>query len=1495
VESHTAGGFNKGSIFYRAVGSCPETMVKLNGTSVQCLVDTGAQVSTITESFYKKHFLEEDLVDVSNFIHVKAANGLDIPILGFVEFTLETFEMEFKNVGFLVVKDPLDETTRKRKQEVPGVLGSNAFRDMKVTASVDKFPKDLQTILALYEQVAADREKEEIGRVRVAGRSPVLIPARSIQIIEGSTRRVGKSCFALVEELDVETLPLPRGLALGPAYVQLGKTGSVPVQVANFGDSDIYLKPRTPIAMLKHASMEPKFQLVQVSAQEMQVRDTSEDLVAEELTRSLINKMELGDGISSNCHDQLTEVISKHRATFSQSDEDIGFCDAIEHKIITTDDIPVKAAHRRVPPQHWEEVREYLAKSLETGVIRESSSPYASPVVLVRKSNGKLRICCDFRALNAKTRKDAYPLPRIEEALDVLKGARYFCSLDLAHGFNQIPVAEKDIEKTAFRVGTGGLYEYTRMPFGLTGAPATFMRLMDKIFGDQNFQTLIVFMDDILVFGSTEEEVIERLDMVLTRLSNFNLKVRPEKCQLFKEKLRYLGHQISKDGILPNPDKTTAVLEWETPKTETELRGFLGLAGYYRRFVRDFAKIAAPLHALLQGTGRKKGKRKKPTKGLGIGAWDTSCDNAFQELKTKLTSAPILGFPDFTKPYILEVDASYLGLGAVLSQEQEHGKVVLSYASRSLRPNERNMDNYSSMKLEFLALRWAVTDKYRDLLLGTECLVLTDNDPLSFIQTTAKLGATEMRWVGELAQFNLTIRHRSGKLNKNADSLSRKTTHSPETARLEELEVQIKELPSVSTQLPGRLRSVVEDITEMVWVEELETTVKRATPVMTTSLPTLSSEDLSKLQSDDPYISRYKYYWDRDRKPTKRELLREHSRMRRLFRYWKQTVEEKDVMYRNIHNIHNGECIKQVLLPESLKEKVLQSIHDDHGHQCFERTYSLLHSRCIWPYMAKDVKAYCDKCSRCMLGKHGASVRPTIGSIIAKKPLEILAIDFTQLEQGTNKFENVLVMTDVYTKFTQAVPLRDQTAKRVARTLVTEWFVRYGVPVRLHSDQGRNFESKVIHELCKIYGITKTKTTAYHPEGNATCERFNRTLHNLLRTLPPGRKYYWPELLPELVYAYNSTPHGTTGYSPHYLFFGREPKVPVDMLLGNIDSDQEMTQDHQQKLRDAYRLVSERTESEALKRRTRVNLHANDKGLTVGARVFIRSHPKGRNKIQDVWNPKPYRVVEVKDHNEYVIEPLEGEGHEKTVHRKELLDSRILVDDIHRNVEVEREPDNVLAQVNQPQFDRDEYDQDDRDQELYEIPGRTIGGAEEKVGGRSMPRATETAESVGPEQAHQLPKPTKETPEDAQDGQVTEDPQSTASSEAGEEDTASSETGEDGTTSSDESTSLSEIEEEASTSPEAVEENTTLSQDEQDSTASSEAGEPEPDELETTPPRRSVRATAGIHPNPHNLPKSILHQEMTQRPTGQVDPAVIADLTRTQLLLAQLLFQSVQK
>lgn len=890
---------------------------------------------------------------------------------------------------------------------------------------------------------------------------------------------------------------------------------------------------------------------------------------------------------------------------------------------------------------------------------------------------------------------------------------------------------------------------------------------------------------------------------------------------------------ISEGGIQPDPEKTTAVDCWPKPKTDTELRGFWGLASYYRRFVYNFAQIASPLHALLKGP-QKKGRRMKKRNPLGIQAWDSNCDKAFNELKQRLVTAPVLGFPDFTKPYILEVDASLLGLGAVPSQDQEQGKVVLGYASRGLRGHERNMQNYSSRKLEMLALKWAVTDKYKDLLLGADCMVYTDNDPLSYIQSSAKLGATELRWVGELANYNLTIKHRSGKANKNADSLSRKVVHTPETSYLESINIQfgVKSEQNLrrSTTIPKYVSQKLQAFIQNVWSEGVNCVPQRWPTAVPLNKSSRSIEQLTTLQRADPHINRVLQLLDKG--PNLKQCMKkECNEVKDLMKSRSRLVQEDGVVFRKI--VDKGQDIKQVLLPKSMKDEVMKMTHDDMGHQGSERTLQLLVRRCYWPGIAKDVRSYCEACQRCMLAKEGKNVRSTIGSILSKKPLEILAIDFTSLEPGTNKVENVLIVTDVFTKFTQAFPTKDQTARTVAKTLVKEWFVRYGITQRLHSDQGRNFESRVIQALCDMYGINKTATTPYHPQGNGTCERFNRTLHNLLRTLPPDRKRKWPELLPELLYAYNCTPHATTGYSPFYMFFGREPRLPVDSLLETgieDDIDEEWLAGHHRRMTEAFQLASERTEQDALKRRNRVNQMANDKPLPVGARVFRRNHCKGRCKIQDIWNPIPFKVTGTCDNNVYIVVPVDG-GIEKKVHRSEILDSRSLVECICPSGAYDMQSDEV-----QKNTDKNDKSVDDETEDEFEVWTEPLTGT---PGEPTIEEDTVNKDTEEPHLTNTAPASPKSV--DAETGcEFDEDPEGNVDRHIPD--------------------SISEAE---GCFQEKVEEPNT-----------------------ETAYRRSTRLTAGQHPNVNRLPISSIQQEVG---VNNIDPNVLSNISQTQLLLVQLL------
>ncbi|XDV45359.1 hypothetical protein PO909_013473 [Leuciscus waleckii] len=791
---------------------------------------------------------------------------------------------------------------------------------------------------------------------------------------------------------------------------------------------------------------------------------------------------------------------------------------------------------------------------MDSKVIRESSSPYASPIVLVQKKTGELRMCVDYRQLNAKTRKDAYPLPRIEESLDALSGAQWFSTLDLASGYNQVAVAESDKPKTAFCTPFG-LFEFERMPFGLCNAPGTFQRLMERIFGDQSFHSVLLYLDDVIIFSSSVVQHLQRLEMVLSRLQQKGLKAKLSKCHFFRREVQYLGHRVSKEGVATDPEKISAVSNWRRPCDVTEVRSFLGFCSYYRRFVKGFAQLAAPLHQLVADVIKAaKMSRTRPAAVLPS-MWTERCERSFTELKRMFTSAPILAFTDFTKPFVLEIDASHQGLGAVLSQEKDGKLRPVSYASRSLRGSERNMENYSSMKLEFLALKWAVSEKFREYLLGSKCAVYTDNNPLSHFQTL-KLGATEQRWVAQLAAFDFTVHYRPGKNNANADSLSRQYNTQAETTVLETDQLRVE---SYQQPIPDRIE---ESMSHQIGV-----------------LLSRSNTDLATLQEADPVLKDFLSLWRQGRSPSKEQRAKLTKDVQHLLRQWDRILEKDGVLYRKTTAPH-GEPYTQLLLPQCLHQELLRGLHDQHGHQGVRRTTDLVRQRCYWPGMGEEIEKYCQNCQRCVLSK---AVQPRVktyqGVLLASQPLEVLAIDFTLLESATDGRENVLVMRDVFSK--------------------------------------------------KEKGVAK--------------------------------------YISQLVWAYNTSTHRSTGHSPYSLMFGVTPQLPVDFLLGATDTDETSSWDewvlqHQERLQVTRELARKNMEEAADYRQRSHNQQVCDTGFTEGQLVYLKDHRcQGRRKIQDVWSPVLYKVVRAPTDpgGPYTVTLVDGTGNVRRVHITEIKASQL--------------------------------------------------------------------------------------------------------------------------------------------------------------------------------------------------------------------------------------------
>ncbi len=1233
------------------VGSSNETEINVEGNACLALLDSGSQISTIAKWFLDSR-VNTHLEQIDEFLSIEGAGGQRLGYLGVTEASLAIPESVFgHNVSLKVPFVVVDDTEYNHR--VPVIIGTNVIHqllDDNVSFQVlDSLP--WKTVLSA---TAASRQSvDPDGRISsVQCQKQVVVPPQSHMSIRGSTR-LGPVGKMLTMADQGEYSNLPNGLVIAPTVQTLSGTSKaatrVSIGITNVTTKPISIPARTNLCELFQVSLVPRepqpvdaeqhLEGKLLQAQQVSVSDTTGTDSKQTNNSSFLEKFKLDTtDLDSDQKKHVEDLLLRWRHVFAESDFDLGHTTTVEHDITLTDDKPFKERYRRIPPNMYEEVRQHLKEMLDCDVIRISKSPFASPVVLVRKKDGGLRFCIDYRKLNNRTVKDAHSLPRIEESLDALAGARWFSSADLKAGYWQIGVKEADKPKTAFTVGPLGFWEFNRMPFGLTNAPATFQRLMESCMGDLHLTQCLLYLDDIIVFSSTFQEHVCRLENILERLSEHGLKLKPTKCCFFRKSVRYLGHVISEDGIQTDIDKIEAVKSWPVPGNVKDLRRFLGFTGFYRRFVKNYSKVSRPLYDLLKGdptAGKVKKKSRNVAKPVPF-VWGAPQQEAFDRLIELLTTAPTLAYADFSQPFILHTDASQTGLGAVLYQEHNGVRKVIAYASRGLSVSE---SRYPAHKLEFLALKWAVVDKFRDYLYASQFTVHTDNNPLTYVQTSAKLDATGHRWLAELCSFDFDIKYRSGQCNVDADSLSR--------------------LPG-SHQMPADVVSAVcQQVPVQSYLETIGINPGEVSTDSFTSLQTKSREEWQVEQGNDQEVSSVVKVLLEGKVRAKLKGL--SPQVRAYFRKPAQLEVKHGVLYR-VREI-NGEKGYQLVLPRQYRKEALMGVHNSTGHMGRDRSLELLQQRFFWPGMSKDLEEWVQNCETCIRRKAPGDIAPLV-PIATSRPLELVCMDYLSLEESKGGIKDILVITDHFTRFAIAIPTRNQTAKVTADALFNSFVCTYGFPERLHSDQGRNFESKVIKELCTLCGIAKSRTTPYHPAGNGQTERFNRTLLTMLGTCTEAQKSDWKRMVNPIVHAYNCTKHSSTGFSPFYLMYGRQPRLPVDLILGVREDLQEGDQNYKtyvdqlrKSLDKAYKMAGE---SSSLKQEYQKGIYDRKmRGFTLspGDRVLVREvGHKGPHKLANRWSSGVYLVTDQPDKNTpvYRVKPEHGKG-VRTLHRNMLL------------------------------------------------------------------------------------------------------------------------------------------------------------------------------------------------------------------------------------------------
>ena len=1202
------------------IGGTPEIDSKFNDIPCKALLDTGSQITTVSNTFYHTNLTNLPLQNCHDILRVEGVGGNSLPYHGFitceVSVPLTDITSFSRHIPVLVVPDT------NYNKTTPCIIGTNFLSkiptDKSLVSSFTQHVKSAIQILQLRHEIL---EQSHGVYSTISANEGVTIQPFSTATVAG----VGHI-----------TVPLERQIALIEGYDDfpvisgITRVGNgenlISFELVNYTDKPIVIKRGQEVAHLHQATVVPTSS------------DSNQTAVPDFLASFDFSHL------SDMDTNELKTFLSRNRDVFAMNNSEMGQTNAVTHSIELLDSTPFKEKGRPIPPSAFDELREHLTELLSAGIIKKSRSPFSSNIVLVRKKDGSLRLCVDYRKLNSRTKKDAYNLPRTDVLIDSLQGATYFASLDLFSGYHQVAMDPESQERTAFSAGPLGFFQYTRMPFGLCNSPSTFQRLMEEVLNGLTMVKCAVYIDDIIVFAKSKSELYDRLTEIFDRLRQANLTLKPKKCSFFQSSVDFLGHTVSAEGVSCSKKHLEAVTNWPEPKDVSDLQTFLGFTGFYRRFIPGYSAIAYPLLKLLKTKDEVKGNnrsKKKRKADYVPWEWGVQQQEAFLKLIESLTTAPILVYPDPDKAFTLHVDASRKGLGAVLYQEVDGKLRVVAYASRSLVGSEKN---YTVHKLEFLALKWAITTKFTHYLYGKKFSVYTDHNPLVYVTSTAKLDANGHRWLESLAAYNFTIHYKPGRTNSDADGLSRRPHPEAEQRQCHKV---------ISPEVFKELCTLVSGDQDYAGIAESlglsPTTLCQATRV---SKPELA--DWAKEQDQDPDTARVKELIQKGTRPNRRLRNRESPVVTRLLTYWDTLSVENNILLKSSRL--GEESVKRVVIPSHKQKECLHLIHDDMGHLGRDKTLSVAQERFFWIGLMKDIEQKLKTCHRCLCAKApNLPERAPLVSIVTTRPMELVCMDFLSLETAVGGYQSILVVTDHFTRYACAFPTRNQEAKTVAKILVDEYFTHYGIPERLHSDQGANFQGRVITHLCKLLNIKKSRTTPYHPQGDGMTERFNKTLISMLKTLEPSQKPRWKEHVASLVHAYNCTRHESTQYSPFFLMFGRQPRLPIDIFLGRDPNYTASVEAVKLRLEEAYKAASDAARKAARKQAGQYNKKIRGHGLQAGDTVLLKNIGlKGKQKLADKWQAKPFVVVD-QPNTDIPVYKIQRDQETRMIHRNLLL------------------------------------------------------------------------------------------------------------------------------------------------------------------------------------------------------------------------------------------------
>ncbi len=890
----------------------------------------------------------------------------------------------------------------------------------------------------------------------------------------------------------------------------------------------------------------------------------------------------------------LIQLFTEYEDAISKGDFDYGHTTAITCQIQLKpgEEEPVKLRARPLNPAQEASMKTQLEEWEKSGIIEKTQSPWAFPMVGVKKKNSDMiRWCVDYRLLNKRTVKDAYPLSSIENNLHKLQGAKFFTTLDSAGAYHAVEIHPESREFTAF-VTPFGQFQFARMPFGLSNAGACYSRLVALALQHLPEKFALAYLDDIVVFSKTVSEHIHQIRQVLEVHRKFGMKLKLSKCKILRREVEYLGHLVSEAGIQMIPSYVERILEWPLPNTGKQLKQFLGFIGYYRGFIPDVADLTYEMNEM-----------KKAVKLT----WTEKAVEKFELLKARFKAAPLRSYPNYEsgEPFILDTDFSKTNLAAILSQKQGSSEKFIGAGARKCNKAEQN---YPSHKGELAAAVMGMR-KFEHILRFKPFILRTDSRCMQFLDSLKEVRGIYARWLNFVQGFEFSVVHRPGVKNQNADALSR-----------------IEDLPN-SDKIGEEEEKL--DLEEDVYACDEDMTIED----WTTSQPLVR-------QNQDPILKVVIQWVERGTKPTKeelRELGHEYRAYAGIFECL-QLQPERGLVYLNPDTQKLRVCIPERLFGKAF---VWAHCHPSAGHFGINATDKRMRERFFLPGMTVKITTAVMNCSNCILKRNYVNKNQHIfHRALETRPFEKIYVDIVgplpESKWNEKSVNNIVTMMDGFTKWAEAIPVSEVTAVTVAKTIFEGWITRYGIPEQIHSDQGAQFTSEVYRELMRLLGIQVTNTPPYNPRSNKV-ERMHRSLGDILRSDQTGPPETWPQKLPLAMFAYRTAVSTVTGVTPFRAMFGINSRIPLDIIFPLPKEAREKWPEYvenlQKNLQQMYREMLQNTK-QGIERATiyqtgKVSKPANvEVGNTVyyfSPRVTPTKGQKASRKLAILWTG-PYEV-----------------------------------------------------------------------------------------------------------------------------------------------------------------------------------------------------------------------------------------------------------------------------